>query len=75
MRGFFNLSFSSLFYDKIQDITISVTGFWASFFRFGNIQIETAGAFKQFVFNQIQDPEIVKQVILEAKKDYLETRN
>lgn len=69
-KSFFNITYSSLFHDKIQDITISVRGILASMFRFGNIEIETAGGFRHFIFRNIPDPEIIKQVILEAKRDY-----
>ncbi len=75
MKSLFNVTYSSIFHDKIQDIIISVKGFLAAFFDFGDIQIETAGAFKQFIFRDIPDPEIIKQVILEAKRDYLHLQN
>ena len=71
LLGLFNLTYSSVFHDKIQDITVSIKGFLPAVFRFGDIQIETAGEFRQFIFRQIPDPEIVKQVIFEAQKDYL----
>jgi len=71
LNGLFNLTFSSVFHDKIQDVTISIKGFLPAFFHFGDIQIETAGEFRQFIFRQIPDPEIVKQVIFEAQRDYL----
>jgi hypothetical protein len=40
-------------------------------FHFGNLHIQTAGEFREFVMRQISDPEIVKQVIFEAQRDYL----
>ncbi len=71
LTGLFNLTYSSVFHDKIQDITVQIKGFFPALFHFGDIQIETAGEFRQFIFQQIPDPEIVKQVILEAQRDYL----
>jgi len=71
LAGLFNLTYSSVFHDKIQDITVTIKGFLPAIFHFGDIQIETAGEFRQFIFQQIPDPEIVKQVILEAQRDYL----
>jgi len=71
LGGLFNLTYASVFHDKIQDITVSIKGFLPTFFHFGDIQIETAGEFRQFIFRQIPDPEIVKQVIFEAQRDYL----
>jgi len=71
LKGLFNLTYSSVFHDKIQDITILIKGFLPSVFHFGDIQIQTAGEFREFIFRQIPDPEIVKQVIFEAQRDYL----
>jgi len=71
LKGLFNLTYSSVFHDKIQDITVSIKGFLPAIFRFGNIQIQTAGEFREFIFRQVSDPEIVKQAILEAQRDYL----
>jgi len=71
LDGLFHVSYSSVYHDKIQDVAISVKGILSSIFRFGNIQIQTASELGQFVFDQIPRPLIVKQTILEAKRDYL----
>lgn len=74
MKGLFNFAYSSIFYDKIQDMTVTIKGFLPAIFRFGDIQIQTAGELGRFVLQQISDPEIVKQVILEAQRDYLQRK-
>lgn len=71
LAGLFNLSYSSVFHDRIQDIVVSIKGILPSVFHFGNLQIQTAGEMGRFVFDSIPEPEIVKQVIFEAQKDYL----
>lgn len=71
LSGLFNLSYSSVFHDRIQDIVILIKGILPSVFHFGNLQIQTAGETGQFIFDSIPEPEIVKQVIFEAQKDYL----
>lgn len=71
LTGLFNLSYASVSHDRIQDIVISIKGILPSIFRFGNLQIQTAGEMGQFVFDSIPEPEIVKQVIFEAQRDYL----
>jgi membrane protein YdbS with pleckstrin-like domain len=68
--GLFNVEYSSIELEKIQDIKISIVGPLPSFFRFGNLEIETAGTKGEFVLDQIGDPELVKQIIFEAKLDY-----
>lgn len=71
LRSLFSRISSSVFHDKIQDITIDVHGILPTIFHFGNLHIQTAGEFREFVMRQISDPEIVKQVIFEAQRDYL----
>lgn len=71
LAGLFNLSYASVYHDRIQDIVVSIKGILPSVFHFGNLQIQTAGEVGQFIFDQIPEPEIVKQVIFEAQKDYL----
>jgi len=75
LDGLFHVSYSSVFHDRIQDIVISIKGILASVFRFGDLQIQTAGEIGQFVFEQIPEPAIVKQTIFEAKKDYLKQKD
>jgi hypothetical protein len=69
--GLFNVKYVSIYLDKIQDLTVSIKGILPSIYHFGNLRIQTAGEKGQFLLDQIQDPEIVKQVIFEAKRDYL----
>jgi len=71
LGGLFSVSYSSVFHYRIQDIIVSIKGILSSIFRFGNLQIQTAGEMGQFVFDLIPEPEIVKQVIFEAKEDCL----
>lgn len=70
LNGFFNAKYASVFHDRIQDITLTIDGFFPSVFNFGNLKIQTAGESGQFDFDSVSDPEIIKQIILEAKKDY-----
>jgi len=74
LKTFFNMKISSVAFDKIQDITVSIKGFFPAIFHFGDITIQTAGEMGQFTFSQIPDPEIVKQVIFEAQTDYLKSK-
>jgi uncharacterized membrane protein YdbT with pleckstrin-like domain len=68
--GLFNIQYSSVELDKIQDMTAKIKGFLPSFFHFGDLRIQTAGEKGEFILDQIEDPELVKQVIFEAKFDY-----
>jgi hypothetical protein len=72
--GLFNVQYSSIELDKIQDMTVKIKGLLPSIYHFGDLRIQTAAEKGEFVLDQIEDPELVKQVIFEAKIDYQKTK-
>jgi hypothetical protein len=68
--SFFNVQSSSFELDKIQDMTVKIKGILASFFHFGDLRIQTAAEKGEFVLDQVEDPELIKQMIFEAKFDF-----
>jgi hypothetical protein len=74
LTGLFNVQYSSIELDKIQDMTTSIKGLLPSLYHFGNLRIQTAAEKGEFILDQIGDPELVKQVIFEAKIDYQKTK-
>ncbi len=55
--------FSEARLNKIQDITYKSGGFFAAFFNFGDVQIQTAGELPNFEFVAVPHPERVVQTI------------
>ena len=53
--------------DKIQDISVKITGPLATFLKYGNLEIQTAGAIPKFYFNQFPEPEEIKKIIMDLK--------
>ncbi|MEK7120803.1 MAG: PH domain-containing protein [Patescibacteria group bacterium] len=74
-KGFFNREVSSFRMDRLQDITISVEGFIATIFGFGNINVETASSDNNFVIPNASHPESVKNTILEQHNIAMEKTN
>ncbi len=70
LKGLFNRYISSINHDKIQDVSVDVGGVLATYFDFGDLQIQTAGNFREFVFKKIPDPYEVKQILMRVQKDY-----
>jgi len=68
--GLFNLQYSSVELDKIQDMTAKIKGLLPTIYHFGDLRIQTAAEKGEFILDQIEDPELVKQIIFEAKFDY-----
>jgi len=70
----FNIQYSSVELDKIQDMTVKIKGILPSIYHYGDLRIQTAAEKGEFVLDQIGDPELAKQVIFEAKMDYQKTK-
>ncbi|MBZ9572469.1 PH domain-containing protein [Patescibacteria group bacterium] len=70
LRGLFSRVLSSVNHNRIQDITVDVHGFFPTLLRFGDLHIQTAGEFREFVFRQIPDPYKAKDVIFKAQKEF-----
>lgn len=51
-----------------------IKGFLSAIFHFGDLIVQTAAEKGEFIMDQIEDPEIVKQIIFEAKIDYQKTK-
>lgn len=64
-RGFFNRNIAELSLDKIQDVSVLVEGAIPTFLHFGDIRVQTAGSERHFTFEQIPDPQGVKDKIME----------
>ena len=71
LRGLFSRISSSINHDKIQDITVDVHGFFPTLLNFGDLYIQTAGEFRQFIFRQIPNPYETKDVIFKAQEEFL----
>lgn len=72
LRRLFSRISSSVPLDRIQDITVDVHGILSTILRFGNLKIQTAGEFREFIFQEIPEPHKTKEVILRARREFLE---
>lgn len=70
LRGLFSRIVSSVPHDRIQDITVDVHGILPTVLHFGDLHIQTAGEFREFIFRQIPDPNKTKEVIFEARREF-----
>lgn len=67
--GLFRHTVSEFRLEKVQDVTIEVPNFTATFFHYGNIKIQTAGE-SNFSISEVPYPHIARDLILKnAKQD------
>lgn len=64
-KGLFNREISECYLSKIQDIVVEVKGVTPTFLNFGDLRIQTAAEKREFIFQQIPDPNKVKNIILD----------
>ncbi|HUT22500.1 MAG TPA: PH domain-containing protein [Candidatus Bipolaricaulota bacterium] len=59
---------------RMQDVTSEVEGFWATFFNYGDVFIQTAGETSRFVFRQVPNASEVAQKISDLVTKTRETK-
>ena len=72
LKSLFGRILSSIPHTKIQDITVNINGIIPTLLKYGDLQIQTAGQFNEFIFKQIPEPYKTKEIIFRAQKEYLE---
>lgn len=63
-RGFFSRVIAEHKLDKVQDVTSEVHGFFPTIMKYGSCHVQTAGIKERFVFEDIPDPEKVRNLII-----------
>jgi uncharacterized membrane protein YdbT with pleckstrin-like domain len=66
-RGFFRRTVSEAPYDRIQDISFAIRGFWGTIFRFGSVSIQTAGTNVNLELPDVKDPKSLHHLITETR--------
>jgi len=71
-QGLFSKKSSRLGLANVEDVTAKQDGFIASAFKFGTINIETAGEQSNFKFTYCPDPQFCANAIMEAREEHLQ---
>lgn len=71
-KGFFNRDVATIGLEKIQDISVNVSGVLATFLDFGTLKIQSAGEATEFVIKDIPEPNEIKSLIYELHNKRVE---
>jgi hypothetical protein len=63
-RRLFDRDIAILRLDRVQDITTRVVGIIGTLLRFGAVRMQSAGSDKAFIIDQIANPEILRDAIV-----------
>ena len=74
-KGLFHRVIDELDLLHIEDASAHVRGIFGTFFDYGNVEIQTAGAARNFIFQGIPHPRQVSRQILNQYKKSLETES
>jgi len=61
--GFFNYRRDETELKKIQDISVKISGPVQTFLHFGNLEVQTAGTEVKFSFEDLPEPQEIKEII------------
>lgn len=62
----FDRNIATLNLDRVQDITTEVSGILPTFLKYGRVVVQTAGQNREFVIDQIADPERLRDAIAQV---------
>lgn len=68
-KTFFKYEREEIPIENIQDVSIKISGIFGSFFDFGDLEVQSAGAVVKFNLTRIPHPQKIKEKILEVKSD------
>lgn len=68
-NGFFSRIISEQKLDKVQDVTSEVHGFFPTVLKYGDVHIQTAAEQGRFNFQEVPDPEGVRDVIIKLMNE------
>jgi uncharacterized membrane protein YdbT with pleckstrin-like domain len=68
-KGLFIRRISELKFERIQDVTVEVSGILSTFMNYGHLQIQTAGENEWFTVYNVPDPYGLKNLIMELQKE------
>lgn len=69
--GLFSRTTSELDLYRIQDVSVNVTGFFPTIFKYGHVTVKTASSNSDIVFRNIPNPNQVRQALIQLSEEDL----
>ncbi|MCX6785559.1 MAG: PH domain-containing protein [Candidatus Komeilibacteria bacterium] len=68
-KGLFDRRVSETDYEKIQDVSWRIKGFWQTVLRYGSVRLQLIGSESPIIVSKIPKPQQVQQLLLSIKKN------
>ena len=72
-KGLFRRIVAEQSLDKVQDVTSEINGMVETFMDYGTVIVQTAGTDPRFTFEDVPQPQRIKDSILKISKKYVQT--
>lgn len=69
-HGFFNRRISELNLNNVQDVSINMEGAVPTMMNYGNVEVQTAAVEHRFLFEQVPNPQQVKDEVMKAVTEH-----
>lgn len=71
-KGFFNRDIATLLnFDNIEDVATQINSVIGTLLEYGDVQVQTAGAAREFIFKEADNPRHVERIIRGAQEKRL----
>lgn len=71
-KGLFSREIIDVRFEKVQDATIEIRGIIPTFLNFGDLHVQTAGAWREIILRGAKDPDVAKRLILNQHSEVME---
>lgn len=74
-KGFFNRDVATLLdFDNIEDVATQISSVIGTLLEYGDIQVQTAAAAREFIFREADNPRHIEKIIRSAQEERLGLR-
>lgn len=69
-KGFFKRNVATLVnYDRVEDVQFELNGIFGNILNFGHVQVQTAAAEREFIMEEVANPQKLERLIHQAVSD------
>lgn len=74
-KGFFKRNVATLVsYDRVEDVSFELDGIFGNILNFGHVQVQTAAASREFIMEEVANPQKLERLIQKAISEREEPR-
>lgn len=72
-QGLFHREITSMRFDRVQDVTVEMPGMLATFLKYGEVRVQSAGDVREILMRHVRRPVEVKRLLVHQLKEVSDT--